>query len=223
MQNSDINALESMESAVNYNKYIFSKITSVINTMNIIDFGAGFGYFCDHLASNGKKVVAVETNQEAIRRLKQKNYETHSSLNDIKIRDKTVVSLNVLEHIKNDQRALDNLYNFMEAGEDLILYLPVSMSVWSDLDVLVSHYRRYSKQEIIEKLETSGYSILSMEYVDFVGWVTLLLMKFFRLQIGFDENKIKFYDRYIFRYLIFLDKFFLRVIGKNILVVASKK
>ena len=111
----------------------------------------------------------------------------------------------------------------MEVGEDIILYLPVSMAVWSDLDVLVNHYRRYSKQEIIGKLETSGYSILSIEYVDFVGWVALLLMKFFRIKIGFDENKIKFYDRYIFRYLTFLDKFFFRIIGKNILVIASKK
>ena len=209
MQNSDINALESMESAKNYNKYIFNKITSFINTKNIVDFGAGFGHFCDYLTSKGKKVVAVEVNQEAIRRLK-KNHETHSSLNDVSIQGKTV-------------EALDDLYNFMEVGEDIILYLPVSMAVWSDLDVLVNHYRRYSKQEIIGKLETSGYSILSIEYVDFVGWVALLLMKFFRIKIGFDENKIKFYDRYIFRYLTFLDKFFFRIIGKNILVIASKK
>ena len=88
MQVSDIKALESMKSALNYNKHIFDKICAQIDTKNVVDFGAGFGYFCDYLISKGKKVIAVEINEEAIKRLKTKKYEIYRSLNDVSIKNK---------------------------------------------------------------------------------------------------------------------------------------
>ena len=223
MQGSDINALESMESASNYNKHIFNKICAQIDTKNVVDFGAGFGYFCDYLISNGKKVIAVEINEEAVKRLKAKKYKVYRSLNDVSIKNKTIVSLNVLEHIEDDKKAIKKFYNFMNSGEKIILYLPVSMIVWSKLDVLVNHYRRYSKKDIVQKLKSAGFRVTSVEYVDFIGWLVLLVMRILKVKIGFDETRIKFYDKYVFRYFIFLDKVFSSTIGKNILIHAYKE
>ena len=196
MQGSDINALESMESASNYNKHIFSKISAQIDTKNVVDFGAGFGYFCDYLISKEKKVIAVEINEEAVKRLKAKKHKIYRSLDDVSIKNKTTVSLNVLEHIEDDKKVIKKFNDFMNSGEKIILYLPVSMIVWSNLDVLVNHYRRYSKKDIVQKLESAGFSVISIEYVDFIGWLVLLVMRILKVKIGFDETRIKFYDKY---------------------------
>ena len=105
----------------------------------------------------------------------------------------------------------------------LILYLPNSMKVWTDLDNLVGHYRRYTKKDLLSKLERGGFTTLSWEYVDFIGWVVLYLSKLLRINLNYDEKRLVNYDKYIFKLFKHLDIFFKYFLGKNILVVCSKK
>ena len=54
----DIAALESMEVAYNYNKYVFNKVLSEISGNQVLDFGAGFGLFCKFLQKENKNIYA---------------------------------------------------------------------------------------------------------------------------------------------------------------------
>ena len=109
----------------------------------------------------------------------------------------------------------------MNNDSKLILYLPASMKIWSQMDVDANHFRRYTKKDISEKLVNSGFIVESIEFVDFVGWLVLIIFKFFKIKPQFNKKLIIFYDKYIFRYLKILDYFFKRLLGKNILIVAS--
>jgi len=104
----------------------------------------------------------------------------------------------------------------------LILYLPCSMKIWSNLDSLVGHYRRYTKKELNKKLVNSNFQILSIEYADSIGWIILFLSKIFKISLKYDAKKLIFYDKYVFQYLKLLDIFFKNLFGKNILAVAKK-
>ena len=72
------------------------------------------------------------------------------------------------------------------------------------------------------KLKKSEFEIVSCEYVDFIGWVTLIISKLFRISLDFDDKKIIFYDRFVFPLFKYLDIIFKHITGKNILVVARK-
>ena len=223
MIKSDIEALESMSFADNYNGYIFGKISQYIPSKKVVDFGAGYGTFARYLQKNDFQVTGVEINDKAISVLESYGIESQKNIADVEGKVEVITSLNTLEHIEDDVAVMHALHEKLEEGGLLLLYLPASMLIWTQLDDMVCHYRRYSKRELESKLVQSNFVIEASYYVDFIGWLTLLTSKVLRLNLGFDRRKIIFYDRFIFRPFRFLDVFLSRIIGKNLLVVARKK
>ena len=224
MKKQDIHALESIEKIQNYNSYIFEKIYNKGLSKKVLDFGCGYGTFSEYLNNKfNLEVVGYEVNPEALKKLKVKGINTISSLDKYEASFDYIISMNVLEHIKNDEMVIKDMNTLLKDNGRLILYLPNSMKVWTDLDNLVGHYRRYTKKDLLSKLERGGFTTLSWEYVDFIGWVVLYLSKLLRINLNYDEKRLVNYDKYIFKLFKHLDIFFKYFLGKNILVVCSKK
>ncbi len=219
----DVAALESVIFAENYNNYIFNLILGNIHGQRVIDYGAGYGNFCVYLKSKNKDVVAIEVNKEAIQKLEESNITNYKNLEQLKIKYNTAVSLNVLEHIDDDLSVLKELSSYVESDGKIILYLPASQIIWSELDELVNHKRRYSRKSIEKLAMNSDLKINKIISVDFIGWVVVLFSKLLHIKLDFSKNKIVFYDKFIFKYFKHLDVIFKWVIGKNLLIVLSKK
>ena len=219
----DIAALESLTFAKNYNSHILKLLLSSLDRKdNILDFGAGYGLFTEKLKKKGYKISALEKNEKAIEKLKEKNLINYKTIDQIKEKIDCVISLNVLEHIENDQEIVKDIYNLLKKDGKLLLYVPSSNLVWSNLDVLVNHVRRYDKKGLKNLLSRAGFEVEQIYYVDFIGWSVLLFSKLIRMELEFDKRKIKFYDKYIFIIFKFFDKLFKNIIGKNLFVVAKK-
>ena len=224
MENHDIHALETIEILDNYNSYVFNKIFNIGLKNNVLDFGCGFGTFIEYINKNYKlEIYGYEIHPEALKKLKSKQIKTIDSLQDHSGSFDFIVSLNVLEHIKDDQSVINEFKTLLKENGELVLYLPHSMKIWSNLDSLVGHHRRYSREELFSKLESAGFEILSWEYVDFIGWLVLFANRYLRLNFNYDERVLIRYDKYIFRFFKHLDIFFKSFLGKNILVVSRKK
>ena len=220
----DIAALESVSIADNYNNYVAGLFFSNIKkSYNILDFGAGYGLITKKIKDAGYKILAVEINKEAIEKLKTLNIDCYSSIEKVPLTTNCIISLNVLEHIDDDYKCLKDLYSHLPIDGKLILYLPASNLVWTKLDEMVNHKRRYSKRQVTELLESNKFKIEKVFYVDFIGWWVLLLSKILKLDLGFDKKKIKFYDKYIFKFFKFIDHVTKNIVGKNLFIVATKK
>ena len=127
-----------------------------------------------------------------------------------------------MEHIEDENRVVSDLYNLLPKGGKLILYLPASMIIWTKLDEMVNHKRRYQKRSLEDLLISNNFCIEQIYYLDFIGWIVLLISKFLRINLSFNKKTIKFYDKYIFKPFRFLDIFTKHIIGKNLFVVAKK-
>ena len=112
---------------------------------------------------------------------------------------------------------------YLDTDGKIILYLPSSQIIWSELDELVNHKRRYSRKLIKKLAVGANLEINQIISVDFVGWAVILLSKLLPIKMDFSKNKIVFYDKFIFKYFKYLDLIFKNVIGKNLLIVLSKK
>ena len=220
----DIAALESISVAENYNKYVADLFFSNIDkTENILDFGAGYGLITEKFKKKGYKISAVEINKTALEKLHDKNIDSYNLIEKVPKSINCIISLNVLEHIEDDDQYIKKFYNHLPQDGKLILYLPSSNLIWTELDDMVNHKRRYSKSGIVELLNSNSFEIEKIFFVDFIGWIVLFFLKTFRLKLDFDKRKIKFYDKFIFRTFKFTDYFFKNIIGKNLFIVASKK
>jgi SAM-dependent methyltransferase len=70
-----------------------------------------------------------------------------------------IVAFDVIEHIENDVAALSNLNKMLAKGGSLILSVPQHMFLWSNLDKIVEHQRRYTRQDLVSKLQKNGFNI----------------------------------------------------------------
>jgi len=65
----------------------------------------------------------------------------------------------VLEHIPDDQEALAHLGGFLVEGGLLILTVPARRVLWSGIDEVAHHVRRYDGTELDQKMARAGYAI----------------------------------------------------------------
>ena len=218
----DILALETIAELKNYNGYTFNLIYQNISGENILDFGSGYGVFCEYMIKKGNKIDGFEINKNAFLESKKRGINTYSELNKINKKYDTITSSNVLEHIEDDINAINEMRSLLVNKGILVLYLPASEIVWTKMDDDVNHHRRYSKKDLHSKLKSANFEILESRYVDFIGWFTLIIFKILKVQPKFNKKLIIFYDKVFFKFLKYLDIIFKNLIGKNILVVAKK-
>jgi SAM-dependent methyltransferase len=75
-----------------------------------------------------------------------------------------VTTFDVLEHIKDDVRALQVVNQKLKPGGRIVLSAPAYMWLWGQQDVVNQHYRRYNSRELREKLRAAGFTAERITY-----------------------------------------------------------
>mgnify|MGYP001943876164 CR=1 FL=1 len=68
-------------------------------------------------------------------------------------------AFDVLEHIQEDEKVLEQVHNALKPSGRIILSVPQHMWLWSVTDDYACHVRRYTAHELKTKLETAGFDI----------------------------------------------------------------
>jgi hypothetical protein len=88
--------------------------------------------------------------------------------------------------IREDETAIAQMYRGVRPGGIMVLTVPQHRFLWSQLDVETYHQRRYTRRELLEKVERVGFQPI---YV--TSFVTLLLpvMFLWRLKYRFGKRR----------------------------------
>jgi SAM-dependent methyltransferase len=70
-----------------------------------------------------------------------------------------IAAFDVLEHIENDRAAMANMNRMLAKGGVAIISVPQHMFMWGPLDEIVKHKRRYSRTEMVAKLDENGFEV----------------------------------------------------------------
>lgn len=71
-----------------------------------------------------------------------------------------VGAFDVLEHIEQDDKALTQLYQACKPGGGIILTVPQHPFLWSVTDEYACHKRRYTRQDLLKKVEEAGFTVV---------------------------------------------------------------
>ena len=155
MEYSGRDNLEVMKYATNYNDAIFNWISSAGTCNKMLDFGAGVGEFCNRFRKDQIEAVEIDvTLHNSI------NCKVYKALSDISTLFCLIYSLNVLEHIEDDQSYVTQLSFYLESDGLVKILVPARGELYSAMDEKVGHYRRYSKGQLVMLFENSGYDVL---------------------------------------------------------------
>jgi ubiquinone/menaquinone biosynthesis C-methylase UbiE len=70
-----------------------------------------------------------------------------------------VGAFDVLEHVDQDDRALAAMFRAATPGGGIVLTVPQHPWLWSAADDFGKHVRRYTRRELVAKVEASGFSV----------------------------------------------------------------
>ena len=84
-----------------------------------------------------------------------------------------VGAFDVLEHIKEDEDVLKQMYQATKKGGGILITVPHHPSLWSASDDFARHARRYTTRELSDKVTRAGFEVLRI--TSFVSVVLPLL------------------------------------------------
>lgn len=217
--------LEVMAEAVNYTAYLIGLIERHAgDAKRIADFGAGIGTFAEAMRKRGHTPVCIEPDHDRFAALVAAGFETVAGIDALAAGTLDYVyTLNVLEHIEDDLAALRAIHSRLRPGGRLLVYVPAFQCLYSAMDHIVGHQRRYRRSALVVLLRQAGFTVEQARYADCLGFPAALAYRFAGDSSGrLNPGAVKLYDRLIFPVSRLLDAVFAPVAGKNLLAVAQR-
>ena len=156
----------------------------------IVDCGAGTGELVRELKASyepqGISVIGIEYVEEARRLAKERKGIdlVEGSILELPLHNgssSVTIALNVLEHVEDDTLAFSEMLRITKPGGIVIINVPAFMSLWSDWDVSLGHFRRYSKSMLQAVLAShrSEIDVLHFEYENAFAFLPILTLRNF--------------------------------------------
>lgn len=129
-----------------------------------LEIGCGNGSFISCISNYEFKIIGIDISEKSISEAKRKNPSSlilKKSLFDIKDKYDIVFCFEVLEHVKNDNIAIEKISQIVKEGGYFICSVPAHPNLYYDaVDKYYGHFRRYKKKEFINLLEANNLNII---------------------------------------------------------------
>ena len=195
---------------------------------DIAEIGAGCGSFTRHyLNENIASLTLTEKDEKNIDILNGKYINkkfitvTKKTIYELEKKFDTILYLHVLEHIKEDEKEIEEASKKIKNDGILIIMAPAHQKMYSNLDKNVGHFRRYEKEFFEKKI--SSMQKIDFKYLDSSGYILYKLNKlFFKKEDYPSKLKIFIWDKIFTPVSAILDFILGYRLGKCILAIYRK-
>ena len=218
---------ETFDDANFHIKYCLSFIRKFLRG-DVAEIGAGCGSFTRHYLDNKiDNLVLTEMDKKNleilnIKYLKKNNIEvSKNSIENLSGQFDTILYLHVLEHIKDDQKEIEEATKKIKVNGHLVIMAPAHQEMYSNLDKNVGHFRRYEREFFDKKFQS--LTQIDFRYLDSAGYILYKLNKiFFNNEDYPSKLKIFIWDKIFTPISVILDFLLRYKKGKCILAIYKK-
>jgi 2-polyprenyl-3-methyl-5-hydroxy-6-metoxy-1,4-benzoquinol methylase len=133
-----------------------------------LDVGCGTGFVTSALERAGMRTCGLDTQIEALRLARRRTAGllllAAGDRVDFNHQFDVVLLCDVIEHIEDDLNVLRQAGQSLQPGGALVVTVPAHRQLWTTLDDLSGHKRRYSRQELVDSMRSAGYSVSLAHY-----------------------------------------------------------
>jgi SAM-dependent methyltransferase len=164
--------------------YVTWQVAQFIDAVGqrVLEIGCGVGSILAQLGSR-ELVAGIDVDVEVLDVCRNRFREGHhqffqidfeaipdASWNELAAcRFDTVLSINHLEHIRDDAATARRVHDLLSPGGTFVVLTPAHQFLYGHYDQLDGHYRRYSKESLSRVLEKAGFTVESLRYFNMVG------------------------------------------------------
>ena len=223
--------LHALAEAKNYYRWVIKQFAPFMGK-RVIEVGAGIGTFARSLLNHVpvSELVLVEPSDNLFpilqRRFAQeprvKIIRGYFQPMAIPATADSIVLVNVLERIAEDQAFLDDAHAALTPGGTLLLLVPALPRIYGSLDQASGHYRRYTKTVLASKLHAAGFGIIRLAYLNLPGIAGWFLTGKVLRRTTLKSRYVRWYDRWIIPWVSRLEGRWEPPFGLRLIVIAPK-
>jgi ubiquinone/menaquinone biosynthesis C-methylase UbiE len=156
-----------------------------VRTDRLLDCGAGTGRFAKEMEEHCQ-VLVLDDHEESLSLLRTR-FRAEQILRlvrgNVPLANQSVeilTALDVLEHVPDDHAVVKDFYRVIKTGGIAVVTVPATMALWSDWDVALHHYRRYSRAQLAELFPLEHWEIVYLNYTNVIVFPLVWLIRKWR-------------------------------------------
>lgn len=230
------NTLDIISNADKFNHWMYQTIKPHCKGL-ILEIGSGLGNISQFFLKDKAIITLSDIRQNYFEELSQSlgHYPNLQGIQLIDLVDldfdtkfqhlfdsfDTLFALNVVEHIYDDNLAIQNCYKLLKKGGQLIILVPSYQCLYNALDESLDHYRRYNKKKLSTLLATNKLAIKQQYCFNFMGIFAWFISGKLQRNNTIPARQMHLYNTFvpIFR---LVDKILFRKWGLSTIVVGEK-
>jgi SAM-dependent methyltransferase len=231
-----------MASLGRYHEYLWSFVQPWIG-QRVLEVGVGFGQYTKRMLAERRRVLGCDLDTGHLEALKVSAPSPLLETQRLDLEEPeasraagaafspdTIILLNVLEHIRADEKALIFLREVASPGGRIVVIVPALAALYNGLDREAGHQRRYSRASLSRALGAAGWELVTARYINLpgipgwlaAGWLSRASRSATELNAPSTNWLLRFYDRFFVGLSRLTDPLAARVAGLSVLAVARK-
>ena len=218
---------ENFDTANFHIKYCLSFIKKYLRG-DVLEVGAGCGSFTRNYFSDRIDSLTLTEKDNLNYNKLSKKYRENSKvkvykepINNLKQKYDVILYLHVLEHIKDDNKEIEEAIHKLNENGFLIIMVPAHQKMYSNLDKVVGHYRRYDIDFFNKKI--NAMKLVNIKFLDSTGYFLYKINNLIFKKEKFPSKlKIFIWDKLFTPLSIIIDFILMYKFGKCILAIYKK-
>lgn len=229
--------LNVISSADRFNFWMYKSISKHASG-KILEIGSGIGNISAYFLNEGYTVYQSDISEDYCQILRGK-FGTHKNLGGVIKLDiastlqeqnfmeyagffDTIVFINVLEHIEDENKAIQNCRTLLKNGGKVIILVPAYMKLFNMLDAGLRHCRRYTKKSLNHLLENNGFKVIGTFYFNFMGIFGWYISGKMQRNSAIPDGQMLLYDKFVGLFRL-MDKIVFNKMGLSVISVVRKE
>ena len=229
-----LETLKAIKDADAFNSWMYSQIAPFVESP-VLEIGSGIGNISKCCLVDGHSLTMTDIRSEYIDFLKDAFSERTEDILQLDLVDenfdqhyssyigrfKTVFALNVIEHIEDDNRAIQNATKLLCDEGKLIILVPANAILYNKLDSNLFHFKRYGFRDLSKLMETSPLKLEIIKGFNGLGIAAWVYGGLFSRKGVIAGGDMKFYNRLV-PIAKWVDKITFFKLGLSLIAVSRK-
>jgi 2-polyprenyl-3-methyl-5-hydroxy-6-metoxy-1,4-benzoquinol methylase len=223
--------LHTMREARRYQSHVLSLLRPYIGS-RILEVGSGIGTTTRTLVDIADHVVGIEPNRSSVTHLLQAigghpRFELHACHLEecdrtalVAARFDTVLCVNVLEHIQDDEQALRDFAEIAApANGHVVIYVPAVRAAYGPLDAALGHHRRYSRRSLARLFAAARLDIEVLKYTNPMGLLAWMFNTYVTRKAAHSPRQIALFEALVAPWALPLERLVPMPVGLSLVAV----